>query len=124
MYSFGKRSRERLAECDPKLQEIMNEVIKIMDISILCGYRTKKDQEEAFEKGHSKLQYPESKHNSKPSKAVDIAPWDNGIDWNNKESFHELAGIIKGIAHMKGIKIKWGGDFNSFFDGPHFELDE
>jgi hypothetical protein len=122
MASFGKSSKEKLATCDPRLQEILNEVIKIRDISILCGHRGEEEQNKAFNGGNSKLKFPQSKHNSQPSKAVDIAPYDKGIDWENREKFFELAGIVKAIAHTKGIKIRWGGDFTSFFDGPHYEL--
>ena len=119
---FSQRSKERLSTCHKDLQDIMEEVIKVRDITILCGHRSEEAQNKAFEEKKSKLRYPNSKHNSFPSRAVDIAPYP--IDWNDKEAFHELAGIVKGIAHSKGIKIKWGGDFNSFFDGPHIELDD
>ena len=52
------------------------------------------------------------------------------IDWNNRDRFILLAGIIKGIAHKMKIAIRWGGDFNSdtfmrdqkFVDMPHIEL--
>ena len=122
MYSFSQRSDDRLETCHQDLQDIMHEVIKIMDITILCGHRPEDKQTKAFNEGKSKLQFPNSKHNQAPSLAVDIAPWvDGAIPWNDREKFFELAGIVKGIAYMKGIKIKWGGDFNSFFDGPHFE---
>lgn len=121
-YKFGQRSLERLKTCDPRLQEIMHEVIKIIDVTILCGHRTKEDQDEAFEKGNSQLQYPNSNHNKIPSTAIDVAPYP--INWEDREAFQHMAGIIKGIAHEKGIKIKWGGDFESLFDAPHIELDD
>ena len=35
MYSFGKTSKERLATCDPRIQQLMNEVIKHIDITII-----------------------------------------------------------------------------------------
>jgi len=63
-----------------------------------------------------------------PSVAVDIAPYP--IDWNNIERFAQLGGIIKGIAHTKGVKIRCGFDWDcdgditdhSFMDWPHIEL--
>jgi hypothetical protein len=129
MASFGKSSLEKLAELDPRLQEVLNEAIKIVDFTIICGTRSKEDQEKAFNEGKSKLHYPESKHNSSPSMAVDVAPYP--IDWSNAKGFCYLAGIIMGIAAAKGIKLRWGGDFNrdyivgndKFQDLPHLEID-
>jgi hypothetical protein len=129
-YKFGKSSRARLDTCDPKLQDILEEAIKYMDFTVLCGHRSKADQDAAVHEGRSKVSYPNSKHNSNPSKAVDVAPYP--IDWNNTERFAMLQGLVKGIAMMKGIKIRsgidWDGDGDitdhSFMDYPHFELDE
>lgn len=119
MPSFGTKSKERLAEIDPRLQEILNEAIKIMDFTVLCGHRGEVEQNKAFAEGKSKLQFPESKHNKTPSLAVDIAPYP--IDWNDIKRFEYLCGIIEGIAHMKGIKVRMGRTF-SFKDYPHIEL--
>ena len=99
---------------------ILKEAIHIYDFSVLCGHRGKDEQNLAYKKGFSKLKFPESKHNSIPSRAVDIAPYP--IDWDDHKRFYELAGIIKGIAHEKGIEIRWGGNFRGWKDLPHFEL--
>lgn len=128
MAKFGKASIKNLSECHPHLQEILNEAIKVMDFSVIEGNRSEEEQNKLFHKGMSKLKYPESKHNELPSLAADVAPYP--IDWKDKDRFILLAGIIKGIAHAKGIKIRWGGDFNnnniisdeSFLDMPHVEL--
>lgn len=134
-YKFGTRSREKLDTCCKELQDIMNEAIKYFDITILEGHRGKDLQNLYYEQGKSKLKYPQSKHNTYPSKAVDIAPWFSEkphIRWNNREQFVYMAGIIKGIASNMGYKIRWGGDWDSdndlqdqtFFDLPHFEIVE
>lgn len=133
MPSFGKTSLERLNTCDPALQELFKEVVKYYDCIIICGTRGKEEQNDAYRTGKSKLKYPESKHNSLPSKAVDVAPYFSTaphIRWNDRESFYHFAGFVGGIAIMKGINIRWGGDWDrdydlhdqSFFDLPHFEL--
>ena len=122
MPNFGKRSKERLSTCAEELQEIMNEAITKMDFSILCGTRSKEDQNKAFNEGKSKLKYPQSKHNSNPSRAIDIAPYP--IDWNDLERFEELAKIVKEVASSKDIAITWGGDWQSFKDMPHYELQD
>ena len=133
MPKYGKRSLENLNSCDPKLQELFNEVIKHVDCSIICGHRGEEAQNKAFNEGHSKLKFPDSKHNKKPSKAVDSPPYFKvkpHIRWNDKEAFCLFAGKVLGIAAMMGIKIRWGGNWDgddelhdqTFFDGPHFEL--
>lgn len=129
-YKFSKRSQEKLETCDSRIQEIMNEAIKIIDFTVLEGHRSKDLQNLYYEQGKSKLKYPQSRHNSYPSMAIDIAPYP--IDWNDRERFVYIAGIIKGIGMAMGYKIRWGGDWNmnnnlkdqTFFDLPHFEIYE
>lgn len=127
MPKYSRKSKERLSTCHEDLQKIFNEVIKHWDCTILEGHRTKETQDEYFRTGRSKLEWPNSKHNSKPSLAVDVAPWP--IDWNDRERFIHFAGFVKGVANGMGIEIRCGADWNgdgrfteSFFDAPHFEL--
>lgn len=128
MPKFGKKSEERLATCHVDLQRLFNEVIKHYDCTVLCGHRGKDEQDEAIRSGVSKLAWPNSKHNSLPSKAIDVVPFP--IDWNNRERFLHFVGFVLGISKQLGIKIRCGADFNgdlnfkndSLFDAPHFEL--
>jgi len=119
MSLFSSRSKKRLEQCDPKLQFIANELIKIMDVSVLCGFRGEEEQNEAYNNKRSKLKFPQSKHNKRPSLAIDFAPYP--IDWENINKFERMCGIIEGIAHANNIKIRLGRDF-SFKDYPHIEL--
>jgi hypothetical protein len=128
MPSFGAESKRHLATLDPQLQRLMNEAIKHIDFSITCGYRGKEDQDKAYREGKSKVQWPNGKHNTNPSKAVDIAPYP--IDWSDAEAFTYLAGIIKGISLMMNIPIICGIDWDNdgatndhkFKDRPHVQL--
>lgn len=127
MPKFSERSKRNLEQCDLRLQELFEEVIKHYDCTVTCGFRNEADQNEAFENGRSKLQWPNSKHNKMPSKAVDVVPFP--IDWKDSKRFIHFGGFVLGIAAKMGIKIRWGGDFNQnkmfddrFFDSPHFEL--
>lgn len=122
MYKLSKKSKVHYDTLDPKLQLIVDKVLKIYDISIICGHRNMEDQNKAFDSKHSKLQWPNSKHNSLPSTAMDIVPYP--IDWENIEEFYYMAGIVMAVAEHYFIKLKWGGRFKSFFDGPHFEIVE
>ena len=130
MNSFSGKSQERLSTCHPDLQKLFNEVIKHYDCTVVCGHRGKDEQDEAVRTGQSKLAWPHSKHNSLPSKAVDVVPFP--VDWSDTSRFYHFAGFVMGVALSLGIKIRFGGDWNGnlqfrdekFKDLPHFELVE
>ena len=128
MPKFGKRSKERLATCDERLQKVFNEVINYVDCSVLEGHRGEERQEKLFKDGKTKVHYPNGRHNANPSRAVDVVPYP--VDWDDRERFHLFAGFVLGIAYSMDISLRWGGDWNQNFevddnqfdDFPHFEL--
>ena len=120
MPHYSQRSQERLESCHEDLIVLFEDVIAVTDCSILCGTRTREDQDLAFSEGHSQLKYPNSKHNQSPSSAIDVIPYP--VDWDDIYSFFHLAGVVKGIAYSRGIDITWGGDWKSLKDYPHYEL--
>ncbi len=130
MPRFGKKSKAKLEEVDERLVRVLDKAIEYKDFTILNGHRGKDEQNLMVKEGKSKLSWPKSKHNGKPSKAVDIAPYP--IDWNDTKRFAHLAGLVQGIGLSMGINIRWGGDWdrdgetkdNTFNDLPHLELDE
>lgn len=130
MSNFSQKSVERLSQCHPELQRLFNEVIKDYDCTITCGHRGKEEQDEAVRTGHSKVSFPNSKHNSLPSQAVDVVPFP--VDWNDLTRFYHFAGFVLATAKKLGIKIRWGGDWNGdlkfkeekFKDLPHWEIVE
>lgn len=134
MYKYGSESRRLLATCDERLQRVFNEAIYYMDIKILEGNRPKTVQDRYYEEGRTKVKWPHGTHNLKPSGAVDAVPFDSNatpnINWEDRERFSFMAGIIIGVGLMMGISIRWGGDWNrdgelddnKFDDLPHFEL--
>jgi hypothetical protein len=128
MPSFSKNSQKRLDTCDVRLQRVMKEVVKTFDCSVIEGHRSRDRQNQLFDAGKSQLKWPDSRHNSKPSVAVDVVPYP--IDWKDRDRFHYFAGFVMATALSMGIKLRWGGDWdgdwetrdNSFDDLPHFEL--
>ncbi len=124
MYRFGKRSKERLKGVKPELVNVLNELVKIMDVTVIEGLRTKERQEELVASGASKTKY--SKHLE--GKAVDLAPYP--IDWKDRDRFHYMGGMIRGIAKQLNVNVRWGGDWdgdgetkdNGFDDLVHVEL--
>lgn len=124
MPKFGRRSKQRLKGVNPDLVKILNQLIKIMDVTIIEGLRTEERQAELLNQGKSKTKY--SKHIV--GKAVDLAPYP--IDWNDRDRFHYMGGMLRGIAKQLNINIRWGGDWdsdgetkdNGFDDLVHVEL--
>ena len=134
MPKFSITSLKRLDTCDSRLRDILQEVIKYYDCTILYGHRTKEEQDAKYLAGQSKLKWPKSKHNTYPSMAVDVAPYpipkDWGKAWKDRVKFYELKAIIFYEAEKRGINIRYGGDWDSdydytdqtFDDLVHFEL--
>ena len=130
MPKFGRRSKERLATCDSRLQKVFNEVIKHVDCSVLEGHRGEERQNALFEDGKTQVKFPKGRHNSSPSNAVDVTPYP--VDWEDRERQTLFAGFVLGVAKLMGITLRWGGawdmDFhvmdNRVADFPHFEIRE
>lgn len=128
MPHFSSISLERLSTCDNRLQRVFLEVIKHFDCSVIWGMRSKEQQNTAYEQGHSKLRWPESKHNQSPSLAVDVVPFP--VNWHDRARFYFFAGHVQMVSKMMDIKVRWGGDWDSdtqvadqtFFDLAHYEL--
>jgi peptidoglycan L-alanyl-D-glutamate endopeptidase CwlK len=119
-FALGSRSKERLVGVDPRLIKVVERAIEITDIdfTVLEGLRSPERQKQLVNEGFS--QTLKSKHLT--GHAVDLGALVNGaVSWD-KEHYHTIAKAMKKSAEELKINIRWGGDFKSFFDGPHFEL--
>jgi len=133
-YQFSHRSKKNLQTVDERLRLLAHRAIDIIDFTVLEGRRSKGRQNTLYEQGKSKLQWPESKHNVEDpdglARAIDIAPYP--INWEHKDEFILLGGIMIALAHEMGITLRWGGDWDGdndlydqdFDDLVHFELDD
>jgi len=121
-FNFSKSSKSNLFTCDKRLIDVFETVIRHRDCTVLCGHRIESAQNQAYESGKSHAKWPNSKHNTIPSIAIDVAPYP--INWDDIERFYIFANFVLGVAAAQNIKLKWGGDFKGFFDGPHYELIE
>ena len=130
MNKWSNTSKERLEQCDERLQALAEAVLQIHDCSVLTGHRSENAQNQAYVEGYSSIQWPNSKHNSQPSLAIDLAPFP--IDWKNTKRFYYFAGIVMGVAKQMNLPIRWGGDWDmdndlddsNFLDLVHFEIKE
>lgn len=132
MFQYSSLSINNLRECHIDLQTLFKEVLKIIDHSIVCGYRGKEAQDKSFSSGNSKAIFPHGAHNKFPSLAVDAYPYP--VDYKDIERIIYFGGIVMGVAanlYDQGKithKIKWGGDWNQDndlkdgWDWGHFEL--
>lgn len=141
MPSYSERSEKYLNTCHPDIQKVFKKVIEFFDITITCGLRDEDGQKQAIKDKASYAEYPKSKHNRskkdngewdyKVSDAIDTVPYP--VKWPDMSSqttleyvkrmgrFYYMAGAVLTIAFMYGVKLRWGGTFKKFFDGPHFE---
>jgi|LauGreDrversion4_2_1035121.scaffolds.fasta_scaffold21938_3 peptidoglycan L-alanyl-D-glutamate endopeptidase CwlK len=120
MYSFSKKSKERLEGVDSSLIKLMEESIKESpyDFGITEGIRTPERQKQLYDEGKSLTL--KSKHLI--GRAVDIAVFVEGkLTWDFKY-YKPVAEHIKKVAETLKVNIIWGGDWRRLVDAPHFEL--
>lgn len=122
MMGLSKTSRQKLNTCHSDLIRLIEAVAETEKCAVICGFRGRYEQEQAFLTGKSKAKFGQSKHNLKPSQAVDVVPLP--LDWNNISSFEKLGEKIMAKAEELNIKVKWGKYFTNLKDYPHFELVE
>jgi peptidoglycan L-alanyl-D-glutamate endopeptidase CwlK len=90
-----------------------------VDFTVLEGLRSPERQQTLVASGAS--QTLNSRHIT--GHAVDLGAWvDNQVDWS-WPLYHKIANAMKAAANDLGVAIVWGGDWKTFKDGPHFELD-
>ena len=113
MNTWGKASQRHRESIDWHLNAVSDRVLKLRDHSIIEGHRPEAEQNAAFDRGASKLRYPDGNHNSIPSKALDMQPYPIPEDEETlREDLSYLAGLYVGIGSTMGMKLRWGGDFD------------
>lgn len=111
----------RLKGVHPCLVEIVREAVAIspVDFVVTEGLRTAQRQANLVRAGASRTK--NSRHLT--GHAVDVAAIVDGEvrwDW---PLYRHIAAAFKASAARRGTAIVWGGDWKTFKDGPHFELD-
>lgn len=120
-YQLSTKSEARLSGVRPELVAVVRRALELseVDFAVTEGLRTKGRQAELVAQGASKTM--NSRHLT--GHAVDLAPVIGGAirwDW---PPFYKIADAMKKAAAELRVAIIWGGDWVSFKDGPHFELD-
>lgn len=118
-YKLGTRSLQNLSGVHPDMVAVVKKAIEIteVDFTVIEGIRNVSRQRELYKAGKSTTM--NSRHIT--GHAVDMVPWP--VDWEDLERFETMAKAMKEAAEELDIPIVWGGDWKSFYDAPHFELD-
>lgn len=120
-FRLSDRSQQRLEGVHPHLQKVVRLAITMTDVDFCVteGVRTVERQRLLVAQGAS--QTMKSRHLT--GHAVDLAAMigtEVRWDW---PLYHKLADAMKRAAKCLDVPLVWGGDWVSFKDGPHFELD-
>lgn len=111
------RDLSRLAGVHPDLVRVVIRARAAEAFTVIEGLRTAERQAVLVAQGASKTL--RSRHLT--GHAVDLGPVP--LDWEDKPAFRRMAAAMKRAADEEGVPLVWGGDWQSFYDGPHFELD-
>ena len=119
-FKFSKRSLDNLSGVHADLVKVVRRALEISEIDfvVIEGLRTKARQAELLKAGAS--QTMNSRHIT--GHAVDLAAFVGAIRWD-WPLYPKIAKAMKTAAAELKIPIVWGGDWKTFKDGPHFELD-
>lgn len=120
-FRLSSRSIERMQGVHPDLVKVVMLAIQLteVDFGVTEGMRTIEKQREYVARGASKTM--NSRHLT--GHAVDLVAYIGAEvrwDW---PLYHKIADAMKRAAKELNVPIVWGGDWRSFKDGPHFELD-
>ncbi|MEE9351506.1 MAG: M15 family metallopeptidase [Thiotrichaceae bacterium] len=120
MYKLSKASIEKLEGVHTDLVRVVVLAIQHtkVDFTVLEGVRSLERQEELFNSGASNTM--NSRHLT--GHAVDLGAWVGGIRWD-WPLYYKIADAMKlSAVRLGGINVEWGGDWETFKDGPHFQL--
>lgn len=120
-FKLSRRSFDRMQKVHPDMVKVVMLAIELteVDFGVTEGVRTIEKQREYFAKGASKTM--NSRHLT--GHAVDLVAYiGSEVRWD-WPLYHKIADAMKRAANSLGVPIVWGGDWKSFKDGPHFELD-
>lgn len=121
IYKFSERSAKNLAGVHPHLVAVAALALSLseVDFAVTEGLRTRARQAELVASGASKTM--NSRHLT--GHAIDVAAYIGGrISWD-WPLYEKIADAFKEASIHIAVPIIWGGDWSSFKDGPHFELD-
>lgn len=118
--AFEKLSTRRLQGVHPDLTDVVHKAISNLDIPVLVveGKRTRARQRQLVRKGAS--QTMNSRHLT--GHAVDLVAVDGRKLLWGQPYYQKISAAMKSAADELNVDIDWGGDWRSFKDTPHYQL--
>jgi peptidoglycan L-alanyl-D-glutamate endopeptidase CwlK len=120
VYRLGSRSLSKLEGVHPDLVMVVKRAILIteVDFTVLEGLRSLERQKKLVASGAS--QTLNSRHLT--GHAVDLGAWvDSRVAWD-WPLYYKIADAMKKAARDLSVGMDWGGDWQEFKDGPHYQL--
>lgn len=123
-FTLSQASKSKLSGVHPDLVRVVERAIEVstVDFKVLEGLRTVARQKQLMAAGASSIKDP-TKGRHVSGHAVDLGAMVGASvrwDW---PLYNKVAEAMKAAAKELGVPIVWGGDWKTFKDGPHFELD-
>ena len=123
-FALSNRSRTNLENVHEALVEVVMLAGQLadeqgLDFIITDGHRTYAEQVEYVKQGKSKTL--KSRHLG--GCAIDYVGLVNGRVTYDVGVMTQIANCFKRAAAKRRVRIKWGGDWKTFKDTPHIELD-
>lgn len=119
------RSQKAMYGVHPDLVRVVNAAARKIDMTegvgfiVTEGLRTESRQRELLKAGATRTM--NSRHLTGHAVDLAVTVWEQvRWDW---PLYKKLADIVKAAAAEQEVPIIWGGDWRTFKDGPHFELD-
>lgn len=138
MFELSRSSQSKLDTCSNPVQGAVLYALCYIDVGVLDGHRDEDTQNLYYVQHKSKVKFPNSKHNAKPSDAVDLTIYVKGLGYIDEKTcpkryrqyYGYLAGLLRAYCVMNGFKFRWGGDWDGdsnfndqkFDDLQHFEI--
>ena len=125
-FKLGKNSIKNLTGVDGRLIEIADLAITLSNIDFgipsTGGLRSTEDQAKLFTEGVSKADGRTNKSYHQSGKAVDLYAYVDGkASWDKLHLALCAAAMLQAAAQL-GYPLRWGGNWKSWQDMPHFEL--
>ena len=125
-FHLSKRSLDRMADVDERLQQIAKRAIQItaVDFGIPAdgGFRTADEQRILYCAGKSNCDGIVKRSKHQDGLALDVYAYVSGQASWNKLHLSMVACAFLQAASELGYKLEWGGNWKSFQDMPHFQL--
>lgn len=127
-FRFSERSLKALNGVHPDLVAVVHRALELstVDFTVVEGLRSLERQKQYYSQGASRTM--KSYHLMQSTgygHAVDLYPYfDGSVQVSAVDKYWKaIATAMKAAAAELSVRITWGGDWSSFVDMPHFQIE-